>query len=485
MEKRIIKNKTVYGISFDAVPVSGLIVEFCKIARIFFNANYEIYLDLGYETKADKENFFKPYLDETRYIPSWINLIKISGLDHIEGYNQEFVSGVLQDVISSRTKKINPALRENILRITREISECILATWYRTGVSFVIIENGTLPENIMFTMALYRSIEIYGQENNLGKYVLWRDQDLMWSSETTSKKYGEFPYIYVPKPRKSPYIQYIVQHTYNYDRMLEWSPNIKLDILSNTFSFKKAGITWSNTNFRRDFHIPEDAFLISRCTRIIPQKRIDREIYCISELHTLLKKNKVKRDIYLFISGDMNENRQESRRLKAYAYELGISKYVIFGGILLSFEENYQDKTLFTEYSIKDLLAHTDINSFLTSYDYESFGNPVGESIASGVPFLTTSYNVYDVVYGAKGFRGLIFPVTQDNDGYPDIRFIREIYHYLVDRKRRKSDCDYNFCLGKQFLSSEYAEKKMKQFFPDYFTKQKEEYTLSGRRIIT
>ncbi|MDR3670365.1 MAG: hypothetical protein P4L36_05950 [Holophaga sp.] len=42
------------GISFDAVPLSGVVVEFLKAARIFRNSGYRIHLDLGYEIKSDK-----------------------------------------------------------------------------------------------------------------------------------------------------------------------------------------------------------------------------------------------------------------------------------------------------------------------------------------------------------------------------------------------------------------------------------------------
>ena len=39
------------------------------------------------------------------------------------------------------------------------IGERIVATWERHDVSFVMVENGTLPENITYTKALYSAID--------------------------------------------------------------------------------------------------------------------------------------------------------------------------------------------------------------------------------------------------------------------------------------------------------------------------------------
>lgn len=66
-----------------------------------------------------------------------------------------------------------------------------------------------MPENIIYTKALYKSIEKYGLQKNLACFVLWRDHDLMWNSETLSKKYGQEPWYYAIKSIKSKYIKYV------------------------------------------------------------------------------------------------------------------------------------------------------------------------------------------------------------------------------------------------------------------------------------
>ena len=51
----------LWGVSFDATAMSGVVVEFIKIARTFADRGYRVHLDLGYDIKADKGRFFQPY----------------------------------------------------------------------------------------------------------------------------------------------------------------------------------------------------------------------------------------------------------------------------------------------------------------------------------------------------------------------------------------------------------------------------------------
>ncbi|MCA1600106.1 MAG: hypothetical protein LC776_00190 [Acidobacteria bacterium] len=262
--------KVVWGVSFDATPISGVVVEFIKLARIFREHGYRIHLDLGYDIKEDKNNFFKPYGSEAELFPTWVNLDRIDGLGEVESYDQTFVREILRRVAQGR--EAEPLLRQADT-VSQALSCHILQKWQELGVSFVIVENGTLSENIAYTKALYMAIEEYGRANRLGCYVLWRDHDMMWSSEPGIKKYGEFPYLHAVKPSNSPFIHYIALHDEARRRTLEWAPHLEnIETLHNTFTFAPAVVDQHNAAFRRHFHIPEDAFLIARFTRIIPQK---------------------------------------------------------------------------------------------------------------------------------------------------------------------------------------------------------------------
>lgn len=428
---------SLWGISFDATPVSGVVVEFVKTARLFARRGHAVLLDLGYDIKADKHAFFRPYRDERAMVPPWVRLTRVPGLAEVPGYDEDFVAGVLAEVVG---RGRGERLLGEVERIAGALSALLVSAWEHHDVRYVLVENGTLPENITYTTALYRAIEEYGRRRGLGRFVLWRDHDLMWQSEPSAGKYGEYPYPATPRPVNSPHIHYLALHEQARRRTLEWAPHLTaIDVLPNTFAPRRATVTARNAGFRRDHGIPEDAPLIARCTRIIPQKRIDRELHLLAAIP----------EAYLFVAGDTAEHPGEYRRLTGLAARLGVAGRVVFGGRLAPHGDG-------PGYGVADLLAHATVLSFLTAYDYESYGNPVGEAIAAGVPYLTSRYQLYDAVYGGKGFRGLVFdPLTAD---LPEPGFVRRVRDLLHDDERRTDMAEHNHRLGERHFGPAAAE---------------------------
>jgi glycosyltransferase involved in cell wall biosynthesis len=458
------EKNVLFGISFDAVPMSGLIVEFMKVADIFHKIGYEIYLDLGYDIKVDKNNFYKRYDESSGWVPSWIKLQRMCDLTDIKDYSKDYVEYVLKNIVCDRgNASFSPKEWQRINTLINEIRNRILRVWKKLNVSFIIVENGTLPENIIFTNALYQAIEVYGEEKDLGKFVMWRDHDLMWWSEPG--KYGEYPYCGTPKLRYSPHIQYVVLHEPAKEKLFEWSHDANVEVLANTFSFDPAGINEQNKFFRRDFGIPEDALLIGHCTRIIRQKRIDRDIHLLSELNQMAQRQDIHKDIYLFIAGNIGEDQNEYQNLRNYASELGVASRVIFGNELRSYGNIHETCLCVSKYSIQDLLAHSNINSFLTSYNYEGFGNPIGESIASQTPYITTSYELYKNIYGNLGFKGLVLPITKEDDDLAKEDFVRAVFSLLMDTRKCRQYVIHNYNLGRKHFSPENLEHKIHKMF--------------------
>jgi glycosyltransferase involved in cell wall biosynthesis len=426
----------LWGVSFDAVPVSGVVVEFVKTARLFADRGHEVFLDLGYDIKSDKGDFFRPYQDEGTLLPGWVRLARVDGVERVDGYGRDFVAAVLDEVVG---RGEGGHLLPDVARIAAELAALIVAAWERHDVGFVLVENGTLPENITYTTALHQAIAEYGRRRRLGRYVLWRDHDLMWQSEPGSGKYGTDPYPATPRPTTSRHVHYLALHEEARRRTVAWAPQLSaIDVLSNTFPCRPATIDARNAGFRAAYGIPAGAPLIARCTRIIRQKRIDRELHLLAGIP----------DAYLFVAGDIDEDPAEFRALTELAERLGVRERVVFGGWLAP-----QDTP--GRHSVRDLLAHATVVSFLTSYDYESYGNPIGEAIAAGVPYLTTRYQLYDTVYGGKGFRGIVFdPATGD---LPDRAFIDRVRDLLHDEERRADMADHNYRLGVRHFSQESA----------------------------
>ncbi|MFC4495734.1 glycosyltransferase [Streptomyces ovatisporus] len=445
----------LWGTSFDATPISGVVVEFVKTARSFREQGYRVHLDLGYDVKADKNAFFRPYRDEAELLPGWVRLDRIDRLDEVPGYGPQFVSDVLREYVQQGAgEHLLPAIDA----AAEAISERIVETWERRNVSFVMVENGTLPENVTYTRALYSAIERYGRRHRLGRFVLWRDHDLMWQSEPGIRKYGEFPYPRTVAPRNSPWIHYVALHEEARRRTLEWVPGLaNIDVLPNTFTHAPAGTPRPGGagGFRREHGIPEDVPLIARCTRIIPQKRIDRDIHLLAGLAG-------RTGAYLFVAGDTAEAPDEHARLCALARSLGVADRVVFGGRLAPHEADIGSASG-DGYSVRDLLAHTAVASFLTSYDYESYGNPIGEAIASRVPYLTTRYELYDTVYGDKGFRA---PVMELTDGdLPTPSFVDSVAELILDERKREEMADHNHRLGQRHFGADRAGELLAELF--------------------
>ncbi|MDX8141897.1 glycosyltransferase [Lentzea sp. BCCO 10_0061] len=403
-------------------------VEFLKTTKSFADQGYRVHLDLGYDIKADKGRFFQDYRHER--VPDWVTLDRVDGVARIAGYDREFVAATLESVRSNELPDTD--------RVTAELADAIVRTWEDRGVALVVVENGTLPENVAYTKALYQAIARYGAAHELGRFVLWRDHDLMWQSEPA--KYGSFPYPATPPMVNSPHIHYFALHGEAKRRTLEWMPQLRnLDVLPNTFT---PPIRPGRLDFRERHGIAPDMKIIARFTRIIPQKRIDRDLHLVAQLPGTC----------LFIAGDTEENPAETAKLRALAEELQVP--VVFGGVLEPCESASE------EFSVRDLLAHADIVSFLTSYDYESYGNPIGEAIAAGVPYIASRYALYDTVYA--GFEAPVLDILEHD--LPTPEFARRVHDLMTNAERRAEVVAHNRQLGTH--TREVADELVTTLYP-------------------
>ncbi|MFJ5260507.1 glycosyltransferase [Streptomyces sp. NPDC088387] len=433
----------LWGVSFDATPLSGVVVEFVKTARHFHDRGYEVHLDLGYDIKADKGRFFVPYRDEARLLPPWVRLSRLPGLDTVDGYDASLVTAVLQEVVEKGDVRLLPEVE----RITDALCARVLALWESLGVTRVLVENGTLPENIMVTRALQKAITVHGARHRLGRFVLWRDHDLMWQSEPGTGKYGSPPYPHVPPLLDSVHVRYLALHERARTLTRAWAPHVRdIDVLPNAFPRRPATVGPENLTFRAEHAVPHTARLIARTTRIIPQKRIDRDIHLVAALAP-------RTDVRLLVAGDTGEDPHEYRRLTSLARELGVTDRVVFAGWLAP-DTDAAGAPAGGGHSVRDLLAHADLVSFLTSYDYESYGNPIGEAIAAKVPYITSGYELYPTVYGDKGFRA---PVLHDD--LPTPAFVNEVAQLLNDDTLRSATAEHNHRLGNRHFGRSSAER--------------------------
>lgn len=445
------QEKCAMFVSFDAVAVSGITVEAMKIAKQLKNRGFRSYLDLGYDIKIDKGNFNKPYNEENGIYRDVFTLVRIDDITSIPNYNISFIEHAHNVLISQKTiisDDEKNVLLQTIEHTAQQLADRIVALWGKLGINNVVVENGTLPENIIYTKALYLAIEHYGQQHDLDNFVIWRDHDLMWNSEKTVMKYGPAPYSYAIKPVKSKYITYVTLNDHLRQKLEAWcNYNVDVKVKKNTYDFSDQKTRY---NIREQLNVRKDDILIARTTRIIPQKRLDRDITLVSHLNTLFHNSNSDRRVYLAVAGNENENYDYFQELDTLSQELKVQPYIKFIGALP--HECMQSES--DAIAIEDLYHSCDLVSFLTSYDYDSYGNPIGEAVSSRRCYITTSYEYYQEVYGQHGFEAPVMAISELQDGLPNQEFINNLFQFINDKEYMSHVAERNFNLGKQVLSN-------------------------------
>lgn len=447
----------VYGqryamfISFDAVAMSGITVEALKVSQSLKQKGIESYLDLGYDIKVDKGKFNKPYDHEPEIYRDAFTLTRINDITSVPNYSSEFIEKS-HDVLISEKLSVTAEEKAEIIIAVEEsaqaLAERILLQWEQLHICTVIVENGTLPENIIYTRALYLAIEQYGHRHQLGNFVIWRDHDLMWNSEKNIMKYGLPPYNHAIKPVNSPFISYVTLNNDLKEKLELWCQReVNVHVVKNTYSFTGQQAL---KNIRASLNIPAHDIVIARTTRIIPQKRLDRDVLLVQRLNHLFKKHNIDKTVWLLIAGDTREHSTYAGELEQLAYELDVASCVKFLGPL---HHNFMPMNL-GKITIEDLYHSCDLVSFLTSWDYDSYGNPIGEAISSHRCYITTSYEYYPEVYGQHGFEAPVMPISEGKDGLPSEAFIYEVFLLLTNKPQRDRIAAKNFAIGKKILSN-------------------------------
>lgn len=451
---------SVLGISFDGLSVSGIVNEFLHVASCFHSRGYRVLLDLGGEIALTES----AVLDAVP-LPSWVVRVRALGNQVPSGYDPERVRTVRSSVIAGLPVR---ELESEVTEVVARLVEAYLDTFRRHEVRFLVVENGTLPENPLITEALVEAIRMHGSRNGLGKFVLWRDHDLMWSVEP--HLYGSFPYPGVRKPEASPYIHYAVCTDWMRRRMKAWARDPHYQVIPNRFysvQLPRPEIL----PLRTRFGIPQEAILIARCTRVMPQKSIARDLYLIGELERRLKASDDPRKVYLFVTGPTSEDPVEFDRLRQLAKSLSLHERVIWGNGLLPFNSFLTASTDSDRHSVRDLLAEADLSSFLTTYNYEGFGNPPGEAMASDIPYTATTYELYHEVYGSKGAVAPLLAIdrnSQPDEPLPEL-YMSWLLQLISDRQYRAQVTTHNRAVCKEYFSLGVLDRQLGRLFPTAF----------------
>jgi glycosyltransferase involved in cell wall biosynthesis len=232
------------------------------------------------------------------------------------------------------------------------------------------------------------------------------------------------------------------------NRLEEWCHNkVEVKVKKNTYDFSRQR---SHASIRDNLSIGDNDVLIARTTRIIPQKRIDRDIHLVHRLNQLFRQDDIDRQVFLVAAGDPHENYACYQELVVLAKRLKVEPFIKFIGSL----PHACMPVRHTANTIEDLYYSCDLVSFLTSWDYDSYGNPVGEAISAQRCYITTSYEYYWEVYGQHGFEAPVMEISEENDGLPDDAFIADVYRLLNDKQRMDETARKNFLIGEEVISN-------------------------------
>jgi glycosyltransferase involved in cell wall biosynthesis len=105
-------------------------------------------------------------------------------------------------------------------------------------------------------------------------------------------------------------------------------------------------------------------------------------------------------------------------------------------------------------YALSDAYLEADMITFPSLY--EGFGNALVESVYFGKPLLVNRYSVYETDIRPLGFRFV------EIQGAITDEVIEEVKVVLADPERRSADAKHNFELGRQYLSYEMLEAKLR-----------------------
>lgn len=446
---------SILGVSFDGLAISGIVNEFLNVAAVLRGESFRVLFDLGYDiTMGRTVETGDPFL------PEWVEVVRCVRA-RPRGYTKEVVEEAVERVVAGTSISAAEVYDD----LCGRLAGLLVETFTREKVRFLVVENGTLPDNPLFTEAVYLAILEYGARQRLGKYVLWRDHDLMWSAEP--HLYGPYPYTGVRKPEGNEYIHYAVATKWMQTRMRAWAPSATYHIIPNRF-FSPAPAPPTGRSLRAAYGVPENSYLIARCTRVVPQKCIGRDLRLLDELRRRLAAAGDRREVFLFVTGPTSEEPAEFERLRGLERTLSVEGQVIWGDGLLPFNPRMIDATARgSRFSIHELLAEADLSSFLTSYDYEGFGNPPGEAMAMGVPFISTTYELYHEVYGSKGAIAPLLPIDRASsldESLPE-SFVLWTLRTLTDGEYRAQIVNRNLDVCRRFFSLDALERQLREIF--------------------
>jgi mannosylglucosylglycerate synthase len=301
----------------------------------------------------------------------------------------------------------------------------------------------SLPMHFPLAVALARVIE------ELAIPTIARHHDFWWERERYNKSHM-FEFWKRWFPPKAPHLYHTVINSIAKDE-LKKRTGIKAKVIWDSFDFSKPRQEMDSfaAHFRNDFGITQNDFVFLQATRIIPRKRIELSIEIISQLND-------PRAVLIIAGHEGDEAPGYLDYLKALAKEK--QSRILFIGDRIDSQREMKGKR--RTYTLWDCYINCDAITYPTAI--EGFGNQLVEAIFYKKPVIMTPYPVFERDIQPLGFETILM-----KDHVVTEEVLSQVRQIMNNPEKIKPMVEKNFELGKKYMSYEWVEEKLQQFFKE------------------
>ena len=336
------------------------------------------------------------------------------------------------------TELRDPALTDDITRLTRVIRDKLKAALDRLDVDLIIPENAlTIPMNIPLGIAIVQEV----QERGIA--CIAHHHDFYWERERflTNSVADLLRYAFPPA---LPHIQHCVINSLAGEEFSRRT-GVSCRIIPNVMDFANPPAPPDDYSFgfKQDVGLDADDILILQPTRVVARKGIEHSIELVQRLQDPRAKL-----VITHASGD--EGDDYAQRIRDFAALMKVE--VIFADRFIA-EERGQAEAGHRQYTIGDAYHACDLVAYPSLY--EGFGNAFLEALYYKKPIVCNRYSIYHTDIEPIGFNVILF-----ND-YLKQDTIDETKRVLEDGAYRQEMVERNYALANEFFSYEVLEQEL------------------------
>jgi mannosylglucosylglycerate synthase len=333
------------------------------------------------------------------------------------------------------------AVRAEIDRLAQQLVP-VIGNWIESQhIELLIVENAwAIPMQLPLAVALRRIVE------ETGLPAIGHHHDYWWERE-------RFATSVVPEildrhfPPDLPTIRHVSINSLA-ARELRKRRGIDSAVVPNVFDFslgRPRPHPAVRRQLRNELGMGERGLLVVQPTRVVPRKGIELAIELVGRLRD-------RHAVLLITSPAGDEGLDYLVELEALAERHGVRlRYAAD-----RFAPDLEGKPLRPAHSLHDAYLAADLITYPSLY--EGYGNALVEAIFYGKPVVVNRYTVYDADIRPLGFKLI------EISGEITTATVREVKSVLGDPARQARIARHNFDLGRQHLSYEVLQRRLRRW---------------------